>query len=79
MTFFFQSKSDQFGSYKKLIFTPNNDIFKTLVQTVSERLHIEDAIGVSDAYEMENIVNGQKFAAGIEFHHPHVSMNHSFP
>lgn len=62
---------------KKLTFTPNNDLFETLIRSVSKQLCYDEAIGVSDVNQMEVIVNQQEVTAGIEFHHPLVSLNYS--
>lgn len=58
----------------QLAFTPNNTIFKQLVDDVSKRLKLVNAIGVTDSNELQRIVADNGLIAGIEFHHSHVSV-----
>lgn len=66
----------QTGSLKehKLAFTPNNTIFKSLVDRVTTQLKLQDAVGVSDANALQDIIANYGLIAGIEFHHPNVSV-----
>lgn len=52
----------------RLIFTPNNPIYKTLMDRVSGSLKIGNASGVTNAEELKNILMYKGLIAGIEFH-----------
>lgn len=69
---------DTISDYRKdkidqLIYTPNNTIFKNLIENVSDQLNLTAPIGVSDDDQLQDILVNQTLSAGISFHHSNVS------
>lgn len=70
-----EKSEKQTGELKdhKLAFTPNNAVFKSIVDRVTKQLQLKDAVGVPDADALQDIIENDGLIAGIEFHHPNVS------
>lgn len=60
---------------RQLIFTPNNDIFKNLMQNVSKQLSIGEPIGVANGQQLEDRIVKDGLIAGIVFHHSNVRLH----
>lgn len=69
---FFNNDSTATVEERRLIFTPDNAIFKNLMEQVSKMLSLEHPIGVMNRKELETTMHERKMLAGIEFHHSEV-------
>lgn len=59
---------------RRLAYTPNNDVFKKIVDRASELLELKvPALGVVDGNQLERNVVDKGLVAGIQFHHANVS------
>lgn len=56
-----------------LIFTPNNALFKTVMDQVAAQMHLDEVKGVDDSTQLQNFTS-KDFIAGIEFHHSNVRL-----
>lgn len=78
MTHFYVFRDAEFLVYPpikehKLAFTPNNAVFKTILDQVSQYLKLGEAEGVANDEELQNIIVDKGLVAGITFHHANVS------
>lgn len=67
MFFHINSKNNTSVNEWKLVYTPTNDILKSLIDATINLLNMDGAVAVDTSEQIEQVMYNEKFVAGIEF------------
>lgn len=57
----------------RLVYVPDNEIFKKFMTAVGQSLHLTGVDGVNTSSELLNVMDRRELIAGIEFRHSAVN------